>query len=559
MTGVTNPLKWAWRRFESVLSPILVMPTLSNESRETGKRDGKLLGRLSRSSMALVCVGFSAVVLVLCIFAGVQFRQRTELEFYRETENIAQILLTSFEEDASNLDAILTQLAAQLRDVNISAEHESELHQVLVRYALLPSIIGPAVLDRNGVLIATARTDPVPKISLKDRNAYRVHADNPGATQFYISSPTKGLLTNEWSIQFSRPLRDQSGAFDGVVIVSYRLTHFIELYEKLKISDRGLAALIGRDGIVRIRSLSGEISYGFAVAKNGLAYERITAGEDKGTFYGRGSDGVTRIGTFIASATTPFYVTVGADEDYLRSQYISFYYALGLCWIALTAAMVAAASFIRRLEKINQRAQLKIVESAVAERQSISADMHDSIGASLVTLLAHFTSENINPADVKRRIGEILMELRFLVDSAEPIDGDLNLVLSNIRHRMGSGIELAGIALRWHVATLPKIPSLSARDALSIKLVLMEALSNVLHHSKASTATLTASYDEQTSVVMIALRDDGCGFNADDVAAGRGMSNMKKRIRAVSIGAKLAIDSGPGEGTTVRVVLTVPR
>ena len=80
--------------------------------------------------------------------------------------------------------------------------------------------------------------------------------------------------------------------------------------------------------------------------------------------------------------------------------------------------MVATAIFIRSLEKIRQRTQIEVVKSAIARRQNLSADMHDSIGASLAALLAHFTSDNFSLADVKRRIGEILMELRFLVDSS---------------------------------------------------------------------------------------------------------------------------------------------
>jgi signal transduction histidine kinase len=174
-------------------------------------------------------------------------------------------------------------------------------------------------------------------------------------------------------------------------------------------------------------------------------------------------------------------------------------------------------------------------------------------------LLAHFTTENINVVDVKRRIGEILMELRFLVDSAEPVDDELNIVLTNVRHRMGGGIELAGIDLRWQVSELPRIPGLTARDALAIKLILMEALSNVLHHSKAKTATLTASYGEQASTVFISVQDDGCGFNSADAAkAGRGISNMRKRIRSISTGGQIFIESSPGHGTTVRIELTAP-
>ena len=301
------------------------------------------------------------------------------------------------------------------------------------------------------------------------------------------------------------------------------------------------------------------IGYGASVPRNPLVYDRVLAGETSGTFYDvNGTDDVTRIGTFLASKTTPFFVTVGYSADYLRARYIGFFYVLGLCWLVLTAAMVAAAAFIQRLGTLRQQAEFAIVNSAIAERQKVSADMHDSIGASLAALLAYFTTENVNMADVKRRVGEILMELRFLVDSTETDDGDINLLLANVRHRMGSGIELAGIDLRWQAADLPRIQGLTAHDALAIKLILMEALSNVLHHSKAKTATLIASHDPQASAVMIGVRDDGCGFDPMDTAAGRGLSNMRRRTASISTGGAISIDSSPGGGTMVRLKLKAP-
>ena len=522
---------------------------------------GYLLSRFSRFPLFLVCAGFSAFVLMLCVLAGAQFKRNTEWVFYRQTENIAQMLLAGFEGDTQRVDAILTQIAALTSDLDISPTNATELHRLLTYYTAQASIIGPGIIDRNGILIASAIADPAPSLSLKERKIFRVHADNPDVSRLFTSVPTQGGLTKEWSIQFSRPLRNKAGTFQGVVVASYRLSHFIDLYEKLKISDRGLAALAGKDGVVRIRSLSGSIGYGASVSKMAVAYDRVMAGEKSGRFFGRGGlDDVIRIGTFLASNSIPFYVTVGYDEAYLRSQYIGFFYALALCWIVLTAAMVATAIFIRSLEKIRQRTQIEVVKSAIAERQNLSADMHDSIGASLAALLAHFTSDNFSLADVKRRIGEILMELRFLVDSSEPIEGDLNLVLSNVRHRMGRGIELAGIELRWRADDLPKISKLTARDTLSIKLILMEALSNVMHHSGAKSATLMARYDEDNCAVMIAVQDDGRGFNVTDIArTGRGISNMRRRIGAISTGGELAIESVPGKGTIVRVKLRVPK
>jgi signal transduction histidine kinase len=94
---------------------------------------------------------------------------------------------------------------------------------------------------------------------------------------------------------------------------------------------------------------------------------------------------------------------------------------------------------------------------------------------------------------------------------------------------------------------------------LAIKLILMEALSNVLHHSKATTTTLSARYHAQASVISISVEDDGCGFNPGSLPAGRGLPNMRKRVASISTGATIAIDSSPERGTTVRIELKVPR
>jgi signal transduction histidine kinase len=521
------------------------------------ERDLRSLRRSPRAPLALVSAGFSVLVLALCVLGGAHFKAQVEREAYRQTGNLAQVLMTGFDDDAALADAMLTRLATEIAPGDMAPAHQPELHRLLAGYVLQPSMLGAAVLDRDGVLVASGTAATIAKTSLADRNVFRIHADTPGQSRLYISAPVR--VRDEWALQFSRPLRDASGALYGVVLLSCRLSHFIRLYEKLKLSDRGLAGLTGKDGIVRVRTLNGEIGYGEAVQRIPLVYNRVLAGETGGIFDSRGGpDAAARIGTFVASQTTPFYVTVAYDTDSLRGQYLGYFVVLGLCWAVLTAAMAAAAAFIQRLGQLGRQAELAVINSTVAERQKISADMHDSIGASLAALLAHFTTETVDLAAVRRRLGEILMELRFLVDSAETDAGDVNLLLSNVRHRMGRGIELAGIRLDWQVGELPEIRGLTARDALAIKLVLMEALSNVLHHSKAATATVAAGYDRQAARISIAVTDDGCGFEPIDAAGGRGLLNMHRRIATISTGATMSVDASPGRGTTVRIALTAP-
>jgi len=51
----------------------------------------------------------------------------------------------------------------------------------------------------------------------------------------------------------------------------------------------------------------------------------------------------------------------------------------------------------------------------------------------------------------------------------------------------------------------------------------------------------------------VEIRDEGAGFVRDRVDKGVGLFSMEERARGV--GGRLTIDSEPGRGTTVRLVL----
>jgi signal transduction histidine kinase/integral membrane sensor domain MASE1 len=78
-----------------------------------------------------------------------------------------------------------------------------------------------------------------------------------------------------------------------------------------------------------------------------------------------------------------------------------------------------------------------------------------------------------------------------------------------------------------------------------------DALDNTARHARARSAAIELEITR--GAVALTIRDDGCGFAVDaDRAAGRcGIELM--RARAASIGARLRIDSSPGQGTRVAV------
>jgi two-component system sensor histidine kinase UhpB len=84
--------------------------------------------------------------------------------------------------------------------------------------------------------------------------------------------------------------------------------------------------------------------------------------------------------------------------------------------------------------------------------------------------------------------------------------------------------------------------------------VAQEALSNAGRHSGAGRIEVTLRR-RQDGGVELTVADDGRGFAFEESQRGLGIAG--KRERALLVGARLTIESRPGAGTTVRLV--VPR
>jgi signal transduction histidine kinase len=74
-----------------------------------------------------------------------------------------------------------------------------------------------------------------------------------------------------------------------------------------------------------------------------------------------------------------------------------------------------------------------------------------------------------------------------------------------------------------------------------------EALDNVVHH--AARAATTVTIEQRDGALAFSVRDEGLGFEISEEVTPGGLQSMSDRIAAA--GGELAIDSGPGAGTTV--------
>lgn len=80
-----------------------------------------------------------------------------------------------------------------------------------------------------------------------------------------------------------------------------------------------------------------------------------------------------------------------------------------------------------------------------------------------------------------------------------------------------------------------------------VYLLLKEALHNVARHAGASTVDVVIEIDARSLHLLV--RDNGRGFDADQVTDGNGVGNL--HARAGRLGAELRIDSKLGRGTVV--------
>ena len=87
--------------------------------------------------------------------------------------------------------------------------------------------------------------------------------------------------------------------------------------------------------------------------------------------------------------------------------------------------------------------------------------------------------------------------------------------------------------------------------------IAQDVLVNVRQHSHATRATVTLDLAEDS--VRLSVEDNGSGFDVNEVLnvrKGIGLSTLRERVEMM--GGQAQIDSAPGRGTRVSLVIPIP-
>jgi two-component system sensor histidine kinase UhpB len=225
---------------------------------------------------------------------------------------------------------------------------------------------------------------------------------------------------------------------------------------------------------------------------------------------------------------------------------------------ALLAAEAAQAGIEARMQDATaeiernfaQVAEMRVEQVTEKERKRIAADLHDDLGAKLLTIV--HTSESERISTLAR---EALEEMRLSVRGLTGRPMRLVDALADWRAEIVLRLGQANIEADWLSPTEDIEHSLPARGYVQTTRILREAVSNIIKHSGASLCRVRCTVSENE--FGISVQDNGAGIPMEldgKLDRGHGMASMKQRAKQLN--GQCLVESGPGYGTVIR--LTIP-
>ena len=182
---------------------------------------------------------------------------------------------------------------------------------------------------------------------------------------------------------------------------------------------------------------------------------------------------------------------------------------------------------------------------ASEERQRIARDLHDDVGARLLTGL-HSVDRQTRPL-----LQAALSDIRAIVGGLNGETAMLDQVLAEARHETARRLEAVCIVLDW---PLPEEWAdtlvLDYRQSKALLSSIREIVSNIIRHAGAQRVEVVMVLSG--ALLTLRLSDDGRGMATESPALGYGLGNIRQRISG--IGGQLTITS-TGTGTSMEIAV----
>ena len=202
-------------------------------------------------------------------------------------------------------------------------------------------------------------------------------------------------------------------------------------------------------------------------------------------------------------------------------------------------------------EKKEFESQIAIIKAQQEERNRISADMHDDLGAGMTTirLYSELAKNKLldNPIPEIDKISsssnELLNKMNAIIWSMSSSNDSLGNLTAYIRSYALEYFENTGVDCRISIPNdLPNIEVIG-EIRRNVFLVVKEALNNILKHAKATRVDITL--ERVPGGLTLYIQDNGIGIDMDNLRQfGNGLKNMSKRMKDVNIDFSIVNNNG---------------
>jgi signal transduction histidine kinase len=198
-------------------------------------------------------------------------------------------------------------------------------------------------------------------------------------------------------------------------------------------------------------------------------------------------------------------------------------------------------------------AQAEFGRAVADERARVAREIHDGLAQYLFAI-----TTQVNMLETGAPLEQVLPRLKRASTAAQQEARFAVLALSS-----AGGSAPFDAALRRYVDVLtadgaldveldvdPQV-RLAPDEQIEVFRIVQEGLGNARRHAGAR--RVEVSIAQRNGRRVVAVSDDGAGFSADSSGEGQGLANMK--LRAEAIDGRMSLDSTPGRGTAIEVVL----
>jgi signal transduction histidine kinase len=208
----------------------------------------------------------------------------------------------------------------------------------------------------------------------------------------------------------------------------------------------------------------------------------------------------------------------------------------------------ASANLIYRAINRKTSRQFELQQTIQLERERISRDLHDNIGAYTSVLIASVEKlvQESSPLLFDQRAQHIAENAKNIMNSLNETIWILNndaITITDFFDRfklyaMKTGRNFPETKLAFQ-EELINDRVLSPSESLGLFRIMQEILQNAFKHARAKSITIAVHSNQE---FLISFKDDGIGFDAGCDYPGNGLANIKYRVR--EIGYNLSITSG---------------